>query len=222
MTRKKKITFLARLFHWIKVIICASFFTLILFLLLPVLQTISKPPVADVNLYSVDSANVPPPPPPPEPEVEEEPEPEQTPPELTEQVTPLALDQLELALNPSFGDGWFAGDFAVNLNNVVSQQQDVDALFAIDALDQKPRVIYQPAPRITAQMRKKAPGNVYVIFIVGKDGKVENPIVQKSSDPVFEKSAISAIKQWKFEPGKVNGKPVRFRMRVPLTFPKGK
>ncbi|MBZ0258769.1 energy transducer TonB, partial [bacterium] len=52
-------------------------------------------------------------------------------------------------------------------------------------------------------------------------GQVENPIVQKSTDPIFENPALSAVKKWKFEPGKRNGEPVRFRMRVPITFPKG-
>jgi protein TonB len=45
--------------------------------------------------------------------------------------------------------------------------------------------------------------------------------VQSSSDPVFEAPSLAAVKQWKFEPGKRNGKPVRFRMRVPITFPEG-
>jgi protein TonB len=51
---------------------------------------------------------------------------------------------------------------------------------------------------------------------------VENPLVQSSSNPAFEAPALAAVKQWKFEPGKRNGEPVRFRMRVPITFPKKK
>jgi len=30
-----------------------------------------------------------------------------------------------------------------------------------------------------------------------------------------------AVKRWKFEPGKRGGKPVRFRMLAPITFPEG-
>ena len=74
---------------------------------------------------------------------------------------------------------------------------------------------------MTPEVRRKAPGTVYILFLVGTDGRVENPIVQKSSDPIFEKPALAAIKQWKFEPGKRSGQPVRFRMRVPITFPEG-
>jgi protein TonB len=69
-------------------------------------------------------------------------------------------------------------------------------------------------------VRKQAPGTAYILFVVDAQGRVENPQVQKSSDPVFEKPALAAVKQWRFEPGKRNGQPVRFRMRVPVTFPK--
>ena len=128
-------------------------------------------------------------------------------------------------MNPGggFSEEWMGGDFAVKLNNVAAggEGADVDALFSMADLDQPPRVIYQPGPILTPQLRKKAPGTVYILFIVNQSGRVENPMVQKSSDPVFEAPAMTAVKQWKFEPGKRNGKPVRFRMRVPISFPKG-
>jgi TonB family protein len=140
--------------------------------------------------------------------------------ELMEEAPPLDLSQLELALNPGDGAG-LLGDFVNQLNPLTSSGAEVDALFSMADLDQKPRVLYQPGPVLNKQIRQQAPGTVYIIFIVDQRGRVENPIVQKSSDPVFERSALAAVKQWKFEPGKRNGQPVRFRMRVPITFPKG-
>jgi protein TonB len=198
--------------------------TFLFFIVQPLMQTMSKAPVADMVLQSVDTANVPPPPPPPEEEPEKKVEQEEKPPELTESAPPLDLSQLELALNPNpgFGEG-FGGDFAVKINTVAANGSGdpVDALFSMADLDQVPRVIYQPGPTINDPLRKKAPGTVYILFIVDQSGRVENPLVQKSSDPVFENPALAAVKQWKFEPGKRNGQPVRFRMRVPISFPKG-
>jgi protein TonB len=104
---------------------------------------------------------------------------------------------------------------------VASQGETLDAVFSMADLDQKPRVIYQPGPTMDAKIRKKAPGTVYILFVVDQSGRVANPVVQKATDPAFEKPALAAVKQWKFEPGKRNGKAVRFRMRVPITFPKG-
>ncbi len=212
--------------HYLWIVSGAVGFTFILFIVLPLIQTVTKPPPpADLLLRNVDTANVPPPPPPPEEEPEKEPEPEERPPELREEAPPLDLSQLELALNPGLNDGWMSGDFVVKLDTIGSNGNggnfDADALFSMSDLDQKPRIVYQPAPVINNQVRKKAPGTVYILFIVNKDGRVEMPMVKSSSDPVFEKPALSAIKHWKFEPGRRNGQPVRFRMRVPITFPKG-
>jgi len=200
----------------------AAGLTFIFFLVLPLMQTINKPPQTDLVVQEINTANVPPPPPPPEEEPEKEPEREEPPPELEEEAPPLDLSQLEMALNPGLSQGWMEGDFAVKLNTAVSSagSDSIDALFSMADLDQKPRIIYQPGPVINKRLRRKTPGTVHILFIVNEHGRVENPIVKNSSDPVFEKPAIAAVKQWKFEPGKRNGKPVRFRMRVPITFPK--
>ena len=220
MSSKNPASIVRQFFHQLWVVCGAVGLTLVFFLVLPLMQAINKPPTGDLVMQTVDVANVPPPPPPPEEEPEEEPEPEEQPPELTEEAPPLDLSQLELALNPGAGD-WMGGDFTVKLTTAGAGGDDVDALFSMADLDQKPRVIYQPGPILTKQLRKKAPGTVYVLFIVNQRGRVDNPIVQKSTDPAFEKPAIDAVKKWKFEPGKRNGQAVRFRMRVPITFPKG-
>jgi protein TonB len=192
--------------------------TTLCFLVLPFIQAITATPNADLMLRAADVASLPPPPSPPEPEPEKEDEPEEEPPELDEHSEPMDLAQMELALNAGVGDGWMGGDFAVKLNRMVAGKKEVDALFSEADLDQKPRAIYQPSPTLTAALRKKAPGKVSVVFEVDATGRVQSAIVQKSSDPVFEQPAIAAVKKWKFEPGKRNGKVVRFRMRVPLIF----
>lgn len=208
--------------HPFLVLIGAAGFTLAFFMVLPLMQTLTKPPSTNLMLQQVDTAKLDAPPPPPEPEKEEEPEPEEEPPKLMEEAPPLSLSDMELALNPGSGGGWMGGaGLAPNLKGVVLKKQDSGPLFSIADLDQKPRVIYQPGPTITNEVRKLAPGTVHIIFVVDERGRVDNPIIQKSSHPIFERAALSAVKKWKFEPGKRNGEPVRFRMRVPITFPKG-
>lgn len=196
--------------------------SLLFFLVLPLMQTITQQRNAGMELVPAPDVVEPPPPPPPEPEQEEEQEEEPPPPALSEESPPLDLSQLELALNPGFSEGWMGGgDFAVSLKTFAKQGDDLDSVFSMADLDQKPRVIYQPGPTLDKATRRKAPGTVYIIFVVDQNGRVVKPAVQKSTDPVFTKPALAAVKQWKFEPGKRNGKPVRFRMRVPITFPKG-
>jgi periplasmic protein TonB len=95
-----------------------------------------------------------------------------------------------------------------------------DDVLTLSDLDQQPRVIFQVAPVLTGSMRTQVPATVRIIFIVDAGGKVTNPIVQQSSNPLFDEASLAAVKQWKFEPGKHNGKEVAFRMSVPITFPK--
>ncbi len=200
---------------------CAGLLTLIFFLVLPLIQAIAKPPAHDLMVTSADVTTLPPPPTPePEDEPEEEPEEEPPPPELSEEVAPIDLSQLELALNPGPGDGWMTGDFSLQLNTLAQSAEGSEALFSSDDLDQEPRAIYQASPVMSQKMRKRAPGTVWVVFAVDERGRVVQPKVQKSTDPVFDKAALDAVKKWKFEPGKRKGKPVTTRMRVPVTFPR--
>ena len=211
--------------HRMLVLLGAAALTVAFFVVLPLMQTIAKPPTSDLMLQSVELAQMEPPEPPPpvEEEPEPEPEPEEAPPELAEEAPPLDLSQLELALNPGFGDGMMgSGDFAVKLNTVISKsKEDVDAVFSMADLDQKPRVIYQPGPTLTRALRRKTPAKVNIIFIVDENGRVMEPRVRSSTNPLFDGPAVSAVKRWKFEPGKRGGKAVRFRMLAPVTFPEG-
>lgn len=211
-----------KILHTATVMLGASGFTLAFFLVLPLIQAITKDTKNDMIVRAADSVTLPPPPSVEEPEPEPEPEPEEDPPKMEDEIQPLDLSQLELALNPGgFGEGWAKGNFEIKLGNSGGGEDAAEALFSLSDLDQKPRPIYQPGPTIDDKIRRKAPGSVSILFVVNQKGRVENPIVQKASDPVFVGPALSAIRKWKFEPGKRNGKAVRFRMRVPISFPKG-
>ena len=215
---------LGKVLHGILVVAGGLACAMLLFLLLPLVQVISETPPPDLDLRVMNTADVPPPPPPPEEEPEQEPEQQDDkPPQLEEASQPLDLSQLELALNPGVSEGAMGGDFAIKLNALGASGGGggVDDLFSLADLDQKPRVVHQPGPVLDAAARRKAPGTVHILFVVDEQGRVENPVVQKSTDPVFERPALASVRQWRFEPGKRNGKPVRFRMRVPVTFPKG-
>ncbi len=198
--------------------------TLALFLVLPLMQTIGDPTRRDLTIRPADVAQLPPPPPAAEPPPPEEPEePPEPPPQLEQEAPPMDLSQLELALNPTMGDGAF-GDFEVKLVNQLTEgnSDEMSSIFSLDELDQRPRVIFQRMPNYPPELRRdKRRGTVHVIFIVDKQGRVQQPKVQKSSDPVFEKAALEAVKQWRFEPGTRKGEKVQFKMRIPITFNAG-
>lgn len=213
---------LRRVLHHLSVATGAAGLTLAFFLVLPLMQAIATPPAADLLLTRVDVAQPPPPPPPQEEEEpEEEPEPEEPPPELSDPAEPLDLAQLELALHPGIGGDWGGGALAASLAVGAPPAEQTEALLEPGDLDQRPRVVYQPSPVLDDRLRKRAPATVHLVFEVDERGRVVDPLVLQSTDPAFERPALGALKQWQFEPGRSKGRPVRFRMRVPITFPAG-
>jgi protein TonB len=195
--------------------------TLALFLILPVMQTIGHPRARDLTVRNVDVMALEPPPPPPIEEQIEEERPPEKPPRLAEEAPPLDLSQLELALNPTVGDDLFA-DFQVALFDQLGQEggsEELDRIFSLGELDQRPRVLFQRMPVYPPELqRKNRQGTVYVTFLVDRQGRVVGPKVEKSTDPAFEDAALEAVRQWKFEPGTRKGEKVQFKLRVPITF----
>jgi protein TonB len=191
--------------------------TLTVFLVLPLTQTIRQGDPRDLLVRQVDIAKLPPPPPPPPEQEEDEPD-KEPPPQLAEKAPPLDLSQLELALNPGFGDG-LMGDFTVKLAGQMANGDELDEIFSMAELDQQPRVIFQTPPLYPAKLRQRGiEGTVYIVFLVDRTGRVVGPKVERSTDPRFDQPALNAVKQWKFEPGMRNGQEVQFKMRVPITF----
>ena len=105
--------------------------------------------------------------------------------------------------------------------NLNLNKDSLDGALELNDLDKRPRVIFQPGPQLTSAIRKAGGGTVYVLFIVNQRGRVQDPIVQQSPNPILNRPALNTVKKWRFEPGERKGEAVSFRMRVPITFPKG-
>jgi TonB family protein len=88
-----------------------------------------------------------------------------------------------------------------------------------DLLDHAPEAVRQPQPIYPTDAKNRGEsGEVVVTFVVDELGRVLNPRVVSSSDPIFEQATIRAIGQWRFAPGTLHGVRVRFRMSVPVAF----
>ena len=140
-----------------------------------------------------------------------------------------SLSAIEAALNgggASAGGGDFGGAASLQgggriggTGKVGSAEEQVDAAFSMSEIDQRPRAVHQVAGAYPSEMRSRnVEGVVTLIFIVDETGRVANPRVEKSSHPEFEKPALDAVRQWKFEPAVKAGKRVACRMRVPFRF----
>lgn len=71
----------------------------------------------------------------------------------------------------------------------------------------------------TDDLEAENQGRVYVSFIVEKDGSITNIEVMRGVSPGLDAEAIRLMKLMpKWKPGEVNGKAVRCRSRLPLSF----
>ena len=67
--------------------------------------------------------------------------------------------------------------------------------------------------------RRKIYGRVVVNFVVGIDGSITNVNVAKSVHYMLAEEAIRVVKKMpKWNPGIMNGKPVRVKYSLPITF----
>jgi len=135
-----------------------------------------------------------------------------------------SLSAIEAALSGQAGGGDFAEALNFSSGGRIGGTGKAGALdeslgnaFSMVEIDQKPRAIFQAAPVYPAGKRALEVV-VSVLFVVDPAGKVINPRVDKSTDPAFEKPAVDAVKQWKFEPAIKAGQRVSCKMRVPIRF----
>jgi protein TonB len=92
-------------------------------------------------------------------------------------------------------------------------------VFNIADLDEAPEERFRPAPIYPADMSaQRVTGTVLVEFIVDTNGDVQNAYAKSSTRREFESSAVSAVRKWKFRPGRKSGHAVFFRMEIPIEF----
>ena len=141
-----------------------------------------------------------------------------------------SLGAIEAALGGAGGGGDFGDALSFASGGRIggsgapggAQKDAADSAFSLAEIDQRPRAVFQSAPLYPASLRsKKLEGVVTLIFIVDSTGRVGNPRVEKSTHPDFNKPALDAVKQWKFEPAVKGGKRVDCKMRVPIRFQPG-
>ena len=192
-------------------------FTAVLFGFIPFAHRIAKPE-RSLELRTTSVVDIPPPveentPP---PQVEEEKAPEAQPePELTEaqQQIPLNAD-LEVAM----GSGGALAGFG-EIRSLTTAEAVQEDTFDVAELEKRPEPTSQVAPTYPESLRKaKVEGVVTLIFVLDETGRVEDPRVENSSRPEFEKPALEAIRKWRFSPGQKDGQPVRTYIRVPMRF----
>jgi TonB family protein len=82
-----------------------------------------------------------------------------------------------------------------------------------------PKPIFTPEPEYSEEARKaKFQGTVLLAIVVDETGKATQIKVSRPLGLGLDEKAIEAVKKWKFEPGKYNGKAVAVQATVEVSF----
>ncbi len=85
----------------------------------------------------------------------------------------------------------------------------------------RPKVVSEVKPQYTPEaMRAKIEGTVIMTAVVRTDGTPSDIEITQSLDTQYglDKQAVAALGQWRFEPGRKDGKPVPVRVTVEMRF----
>lgn len=82
-----------------------------------------------------------------------------------------------------------------------------------------PKPIYTPEPEYSEEARKaKFQGTVLLSVVVDETGKATQIKVTRPLGLGLDDKAIEAVKKWRFEPGKYNGKAVAVQATIEVSF----
>ncbi|PSH03880.1 MAG: energy transducer TonB [Acidobacteria bacterium] len=113
---------------------------------------------------------------------------------------------------PGVGPGW-GGGFGGGAN------QGGTGPYRVGGGVSAPRVIYKVDPEFSDEARRnKFQGVVVLRVVIGTDGRIHDIKVQRPLGMGLDEKAMAAARQWRFEPGKKDGRPVPVEVSMEISF----
>lgn len=82
-----------------------------------------------------------------------------------------------------------------------------------------PKLLYKVEPKYTDEARDaKIEGTLVLSLEIDTDGLARNIEVVRGLDPGLDQNGIDAVEQWRFDPGKKGGQPVRVAAKIEINY----
>ncbi|RSL16696.1 TonB family protein [Edaphobacter aggregans] len=82
-----------------------------------------------------------------------------------------------------------------------------------------PKLISSPEPKYPRPLFHKPKASIVLVgLVVLPDGTTTNVHIVKSGGDTFDKSALNAVQQYRFQPATLRGKPVSVQLNVEVQF----
>jgi TonB family protein len=109
--------------------------------------------------------------------------------------------------------------FNLTINFKLEMKNSGDAPLRVGGDVRAPVAIERVEPSYTEEARKaRISGIVILEAVIGRDGLVKDVSVLKPLPFGLDQSAVDALKQWKFKPGTLDGKPVDVIFNLTMNF----
>lgn len=106
-------------------------------------------------------------------------------------------------------------------DQLLGQTKNLNKLvMTANSVDKPPEAVYRAKPKYPPRaIAQSITGFVTMELLISAQGEVEEAQVANSNPPgIFDQSAISAIKQWRYTPAMYKGTPVKIRAKQTLKF----
>ncbi|MEX0361333.1 MAG: energy transducer TonB [Allomuricauda sp.] len=108
---------------------------------------------------------------------------------------------------------------AIEKEPTVSKEISADEIFEIRNLDTEPKLIKKSKVKYPPKLFKEGiSGTVVLQITVNTKGRAQDIKVESSPHELCSEAAIESVKKWRFKPATINNKPVKCRIRLPLSF----
>jgi TonB family protein len=98
-------------------------------------------------------------------------------------------------------------------------QDPAEPVYDLGAGITPPRLVHQVQPKPDAGTKGfRISGTVLIGLIVSSQGMPVNVHVDRSVDKDIDQSAMDAVKEWRFDPARKEGKPVAVKVTVEIRF----
>ena len=116
---------------------------------------------------------------------------------------------------PEFETEYIVGDSSKLLEDIAD-----DAVMNENTVDVKPKVLSRPPLEYPeAALRDGIKGYVIINILIAKDGSVEiAKVLESKPTGIFDASALSAVRSWRFSPAKYKMKPVKMWAKQKIRF----
>ena len=92
----------------------------------------------------------------------------------------------------------------------------VDRLAVAGEVKQQPKALEQPGPKLSVEQRRVT-ADIVIAVTIGRDGKLRDLVVTKSTDREIAQLCVEALGKWKFQPALgLDGQPVSVRVSIPF------